>query len=179
MIETNSKKILAYCREYLQKLFDPSKKNDSSFWDKLDIPHKGVYLSGVFENQNHRIGFMNETTGSLHESFDLTLSMMYEYMISNKMSDTNLKLFKLHITVISDVIYIQDPIAWDDKKDGIYFQWGQKYKAFYLPYEIYTMNMDKVQILNYLCSTVAKVPANLWRMPEGLVFKITCESFSE
>lgn len=179
MTEINKKKILIYIRDYLKQLFDSNSVIDNSFWSNIDFPHKGVYISGLFEKQNHKIGFMNETTGKLQESFDLALNMMYDYMNSNKLNSTNLKLFKFNVTIIYDVVYIQDPMKWDDKKDGIYFQWGQKYKAFYLPYEIYTMNMDKVQILNYLCSTSAKVPANLWRMPEGLVFKIICESFSE
>ena len=81
------------------------------------------------------------------------------------------------MTFVHDVIYLQNPLDWDEDKNGIYFQWGQKYKGFYLPNQIKKINSEnkKIKVLDKLVCHEVGLISNLWRMPEGLVYKIVCD----
>ncbi len=65
-----------------------------------------------------------------------------------------------YYTIITDVTYLPNPMQWNENTDGIYFMWGQDYRALYLPYQITKMNLSKIEVMDRLCSWNAGVPAN-------------------
>ena len=76
--------------------------------------------------------------------------------------------------IIREAVFLKNPLEWNEETDGICFQWGNKYRAYYMPYEIARIKSDKVRIMDRLCSHKAdpSLPSSLWRLPEGICHKI-------
>lgn len=83
----------------------------------------------------------------------------------------------VHVELVESVDYLSDPLVWDSLVDGVYFQWGD-HRGMYLPCQVKKFgDMQKVDILDRLCSWEAHVPAGLWRHPTGLIFAVHTKSY--
>jgi hypothetical protein len=73
--------------------------------------------------------------------------------------------------------YIDDPLNWNEQSDGIGMQWGQKYRGFFLPDEVQKIKKEnpkitKIDIMNKLCGHMLGLPCHLWRLPEGMCYRL-------
>lgn len=147
--------------------------------DRLLLDHKGFYV-GLKNSANEeliRVGFMKESpTDILDSAFRVTQGLFNELQSQN-IPLKFIRTSSFYCTLIWDVVFINNGLSWNENEDGIYFNWGDKYSGFYLPYQIQSMTATKVDIMNRLCSLEAKIPSNLWRLPEGLVHKLICDSY--
>jgi hypothetical protein len=153
--------------------------HNSMLQQSLEIPHKGFYV-GVIDsvgNQIIREGFLSENLTNVMNSADIVLENIYGNLINNGVTVSKLQTSTFYFYIINDVVYLANPMAWDDKQDGVYFQWGQNYKSMFLPYQVKLMNMPKTDILDRLCASSGTV-SNLWKLPEGLIFALKNESHS-
>ncbi|KKL05565.1 hypothetical protein LCGC14_2604730, partial [marine sediment metagenome] len=94
---------------------------------------------------------------------------------SEKISPSKIKTSVFHLNIITDVIYLHDPLQWENK-DGMYFQWSD-FRSFYLPYEIAKMSIPKIEILDKLAAS-SGLASSLWKKPEGLVYRLVTQAFS-
>ena len=162
--------------------FDPTTliaPEDDSLRSKFVIPHKGFYIL-IFDGSNKkvaRVGFMEENQENIINSGNKAIEALYVDLKAQDVPYKKLLTCVFNFVVIWDSVFINNGLNWDENVDGIYFSWGDRYKGFYLPLEIKQMMIPKIEILNRLCSWEAGVPSNLWRLPEGLCFKLVCDSF--
>lgn len=172
--------IANHVRSKLDYFYDPSAgfTEDQELREQLNFKHKGVYLGFDDGTNSFREGFLTEESPNVLESFDRLTDRMYTIMKNASIPPTKVHTGTISYTIITDVTYLPNPIQWNDNRDGIYFMWGQDYRALYLPYQIQKMNMNQIEVMDRLCSLEAGVCANLWRLPCGLVFRLTCFSHS-
>ncbi len=181
MDKSTWKKIENHVRSYLFSKYDPARRfeKDAALVD-FTVDHKGFYIGSVDSSGEDLgcSGFMvSESKDLIHSSETATSELFAQYQRKH-ISLEKLKTSTFHFSMILDCVYMPDPMSWDENKDGIYFQWGQDYRALYLPYQIARKNVSKAEIMNQLCSWEAGLASNLWRTPEGLCYKIVCESHS-
>lgn len=180
--EKDSQSLLNYVRSRIATAFDPSSLfvEDKNLRENLRIPHKGFYI-GVIDSLDENIvreGFLEEDLHNILDSAEKVVENVIRKIRSNSISISKIQTSTFYITTIFEVSYIQNPLHWDENKDGIYFQWGQNYKALYLPYQVKKMNLSKIEVMDRLCCWEAGLAA-LWRKPEGLCFRMICETFPE
>jgi hypothetical protein len=85
-----------------------------------------------------------------------------------------------HLVVIRHLEPLkEDPLNWEPGKDGVCFQWGQDHMAYYLPLETNDAGMTKQDTMHRLCCMGAGLPSNFWRKPEGLVWRMECETYPQ
>lgn len=146
----------------------------------LDIPHRGFYISvyGSGNDKLARVGFLQKGCSNVLDSAMKALQGMHTELEAKGISNKKLLTSSYNFAAIWDLVFIENALTWDANVDGIYFSWGDRYKGMYLPYEIGQMATTKPEILNRVCSWEAGVPSNLWRLPEGMVFKILADSYS-
>ena len=132
------------------------------FPDKMLESHKGAFLALFDDNGNivQESSFLKDGLKNLHE----TIVELCEKI--NK----DIEFSSVQLCIVREVSYLKNPLDWDIDHDGVCFQWGNKFKAFYMPYEIAKINGDKVTVLDKLCSHKCECPSSLWKMPEGLVW---------
>lgn len=182
-IDTNRwDRLLTHIRSKIVSLYDPSSLfiEQKELLDLWAMPHCGFYV-GVKDNRNNHLvreGFMKEKLSNVKDSVDTVIPNVFASLKNADVTQSALRTYTFYLCVITDCIYVSDPLNWDENKDGIYFMWGQDYRGMYLPYEIAEMNVPKVEIMDKLCCYLAGVPSNLWRLPEGLVFSVKCLSHS-
>ena len=171
-----------YCRFKLDSLFDPGLMftEDTQFETDCQYDHKGLYVGVVDSSGNSilREGFLQDSQFNIKNSLDIIIKNLFNSAKQNNISREKLQTSTFHYSIINDCIYKADPLNWDENSDGVYFMWGQRFRAMYLPYEIKKLGLSKVDVLDRLCSFEAKVPSSLWRSPEGLIYQIKCVSFS-
>ena len=174
--------VVNHVRSKLGYYYDPALgfTEDQDLRKQLALKHKGVYLG--FEDsvgdQSFREGFLAEDTLNVLESFDRLTDKMYTTMKNASVPITKVNTGTFYYTIITDVTYLPNPMQWNENRDGIYFMWGQDYRALYLPYEVAKMSLSKIEIMDRLCAYGCGVCANLWRQPCGLVHKLTAHSHS-
>lgn len=175
------RKVADYVRSSIGSQFDPG------FMLKPDIevtslvhPHQGFYIGVETPSGEHiaREGFLKENLKNIKESLDIVSRNVYSALVSKGFSLSDVQTSTFYFTLVLSNYYISDPLNWDENADGIYFMWGQDYRALYLPYQIKKMNVSKVEILDRLCCHEAGVISNLWRVPEGLCFRIVAQSYT-
>lgn len=144
----------------------------------LELNHKGLYVGviGADDKEICRVGFLKEGITNVLDSAETVIQSLSGELKSKNFNLDMIKKSTFQMSIVRDCIYLPDPTDWNDNTDGIYFMWGQKYRALYLPYQIRRMNMSKIEILDRLCSWEAGVVSNLWRLPEGLCFKLVCQN---
>lgn len=148
--------------------------------DSYSVRHHGIYIGvvNVHGDSVCRLGSMDGDHNNLIESVKNIRKLLLDFVKEHKWTANMFLTSSLHYCVVLSSSFIDNPLNWNEQEDGIYFQWGDKYRGFYLPYEVQRMNVSKIEVLNRLCTWEAKVPANLWRLPEGLCFKLVCDSYS-
>jgi len=175
-------KLLTYARNKIISLYDPSDllSEQTDLFDLWTMPHCGFYVGIIDNRDNHlvREGFMKENLSNVKDSVDVIIPNIFSTLKNSDVTQSALKTYTFYLCVITDCVYVSDPLNWDENNDGIYFMWGQDYRALYLPYQIKTMNVPKVEIMDKLCCWGAGVPSSLWRYPEGMCFAIKCLSYS-
>jgi len=173
--------VVNHVRSKLDYYYDPALAfaENKELRDQLAFKHKGAYLG--FEDsvgdKSFREGFLAEDALNVLESFDRLTDKMYSTMKSAGVPVTKVNTSTFYYTIISDVTYMPNPMQWNENRDGVYFMWGQDYRALYLPYQVSKMSLSKIEVMDRLCSWEAGVAANLWRYPEDLVYKLTCHSY--
>lgn len=175
-------KLLNYVRSKISHMYEPTSVfgEEKDLRSSLQIPHKGLYLGFVDSSGKEflRDGFMEPHRQNILDSADQVISVVFPQLRTKSYTSSYFKTSLVHVCVVMDVIYIANPMGWNENEDGLFFQWGQKYKGMYLPYQIKNLNTHKIGVLDRLCGWEARVASNLWRSPEGLVWKIICSSVS-
>jgi len=171
-----------HVRSKLDHYYDPSVifAEAKDLRPQLELRHKGFYV-GFDDSRGKPIlreGFLKDDMPNVLQSADQVLDNVYSTMRNQSIPVSKVHTGTFHFTVITESTYMPNPTAWNENRDGVYFMWGQDYRALYLPYQIKGMNLNKIEVLDRLCSWEAGVAANLWRLPEGLVFELTCHSHS-
>ncbi len=169
-----------HVRSKLTSLFDPGSMfaEDTTLEKDSGLPHRGFYV-GVIDSSGNEImreGFLKEDCQNVKNSADLVVSNMFSKLQEGNIAVEKIKTSSFKFSIVLDCIYLLDPTSWDENKDGVYFMWGQEYKALYLPYQIQKMAVPKIEIMDRLCCWEAGLASNLWRTPEGLVFRLICDT---
>ena len=152
----------------------------SGLESKLEIQHQGCYIS-VYDSKNDKMAracFLTQGCQNILESTMQVLNALHTELEAKGVSHKKLSSSSYNFAVVWDLFFIENSLAWDANTDGIYLNWGDKYKGLYLPYEIRKMSVTKAEVLNRLCSWELGIPSNLWRLPEGMTYKISCDSYS-
>ena len=154
--------------------------DDGEIASRLEFQHRGFYIS-VYDSGGGKIartGFFREgCTNVLHSAMQ-ALAGLHSELEAKGISSKALPTSSYNFAAVWDLIFIENPLAWDVNVDGIYLTWGDKYKGLYLPCEIKRMSVTKPVILDRLCSFKLGIPANLWRLPECLSYRILADSYS-
>ena len=174
--------IMNYARSKIIHLYEPSSVfgEPKDLRSSLQIDHKGVYL-GVVDSSNNEIireGFMEPCKKNVLDSIDHVISILFPQLKTKGYTSAYFKTSILHICIIFDVIYMPNPMSWDENEDGLYMQWGQKYKGMYLPYQIKRLNTHKIGVLDRLCGWECRLVSNIWRSPEALLYSLKNSSIS-
>jgi hypothetical protein len=177
-LQMNKSGVLNYARSKLVHALDPASlfSEGKGLRESCDIPHKGCYLSVVDAKgiQIVREGFMTASADNILNSIDKCVETVVPTLKNLSFSTTQLTVSQVIITVVEECQYIADPLAWDANSDGIYFQWGDRYHAMYLPYQVKELNLTKTATLDRLVGWEAGLACNLWRTEAGLVFRLRC-----
>lgn len=168
-----------HCRSKLASLFDPAMPfaEQSDLHAALNMPHKGFYIGAVDAEGVDvcRAGFLKEAA-NVCDSADVVTNNLFNDLKARNIPASKVHTSSFHFTLVTDVRYMADPLSWDEDTDGVYFMWGQDYRGLYLPYQIKRAGIPKVKVLDRLCTWEAGVASNLWRLPEGLVWRLACQS---
>lgn len=146
---------------------------------KLAIQHQGCYIS-IYDSQKIKIarsGFLRQGENVLDSLMQVTDALHAE-LEAKGISHKKIPSSSFNFAVVWDLLFIENSLAWDANTDGVYLNWGEKYKGFYLPYEIKQMPVTKAEVLNRLCSWELGLASNLWRLPEGMTYRMLCDSYS-
>lgn len=174
---TQQRELISYVRGRLVQNLDPAFVNSENELD-INIAHRGFYVGIFYESQELcRVGFLEENLNNIKNSADRIIPNIQTELQAKNVTVDILKKSEIYVTIVRECVYLPDPMTWDENSDGIYFMWGQKYRAMYLPYQIQQMGLSKVNTMDQLCSHEAGVPSTLWKLPEGLIWRLGCQSF--
>ena len=103
-----------------------------------------------------------------------TAETLCDKVVEQKLAMEEIKNSNVHLCVVRDAVYLKNPLEFDMSKDGVCFQWGDRYLAYYMPYEMARMNGDKVRTLDRLCCHKCEpaIISSAWRLPEGRVSRL-------
>lgn len=177
LTDINWKVISSYAKNSLLSKFDTSLNVPTK--PELKQPHQGFYM--VLESADGSFlckeGLLSDGLIDLSSSVDRVVSNVFANLSQKNVSFPDIRTSVFHLVLILNNKYIVNPLDWEESSDGIYFQWGQDYRALYLPCEINKMKISKIEILDRLCAHEAKIFSSAWRMDTGLCFRLTCSSF--
>jgi hypothetical protein len=168
-----------HARTKLVSLLDPAARfvPKGELHASLNVAHKGFYI-GIVDAEGEevaRVGFLKDAQ-NVCDSADMVVTDLCSDLKAKSVPPSKIHTSSVYFTLITDVRYLPDPLAWDEENDGVYFMWGQDYRGLYLPYQIKRMGIPKIRVLDRLCSWEAGVASNLWRLPEGLVWRLACQT---
>jgi len=174
-------KITQYAKHYVLSKYDPTTLV-MSFDPELEgwkLKHKGFYIGIVDSSgtQLVRVGFLEENCSNIVNSTNRVLEAVFAELTTKNISVKAIQTSTFYVTMVIDVVFMSNPLNWNENDDGVYFSWGDRYKGMYLPYEIKRLSVKKTEIMNRVCSWEASVPGNLWRLPEGLCSRLICDSY--
>ena len=136
---------------------------------ELKEDHKGAFLA-LFDKKGDLIGEVKVLQDGLAD-----LSETLRQLCKNAEEEKKRKeCVAVHLCVIKGAIHIRNPLEWDASRDGVCFQWGNRYRGFLMPYEIALMGGDKIRIMDRLSSRMS-LPSSLWKIPESMTFKIAVD----
>lgn len=175
--ELDKNKLSSYVKNQIISKFDPSIMVTENISD-ITFPHFGFYIciDDVHNNQVCKIGFLQSSSLDIEKTITSVILNVVSDIKAKSIPLSELKIYSFHCCLIIGNMHIIDPLAWDEKKDGVYFMWGQDYKSILLPNEIAKLNTHKIYIMDKLCMN-AKLISNLWRLNEATVFKLICFIF--
>jgi hypothetical protein len=167
-------KLALFLKSQILQSFD--KNNENVLFPVDNYICKGLFFSVIDTDGSEaaREGLMSDELDVKILTQDISLKLSAKLKLIGY-SYNKLQLSNFCLTFVNDVVYLKNPLEWDENKDGVYFQWGQKYRGFFLPNQIKKLQGSKIDILDRLLCHEIGLISNLWRMPEGLVFKIDCE----
>lgn len=172
--------LASYTRSRVVSMFDPAQMfaESDSLRKELESAHRGFFVGVVDHNGNElcRSGFLKEDQKNIRDSAEMVVKGLFSELQSQNVTVDIVRKATFHFTIVNECIYMPDPTVWNENSDGIYFMWGQRYKAMYLPYQIRRLNMSKIDIMDRLCMWEAGVASNLWRLPCGLMWRLVCQS---
>jgi hypothetical protein len=175
-------KIAEYTRSRLIGKMDPTYlfAEQSGVRPESQINHKGFYVGIVDSKENDLIreGFLKDNQTNVLDSIDIIVKNIYNQLKAKGITKPTIETSKFYYSLITECLYIKNPLQWDENSDGVCFQWGQKYKGLYLPYQIKKMPYTKIEIMHRLCSFECGVVSNLWQLETGLVFRLICNSYA-
>lgn len=178
----NDKSILNYVRSKLTHLFDPTNifREEGNLRKSCNLPHKGCYIGIIdaADNDILREGFMEPKNDNILDSVDICIENVFRKLKTLNFLLPQLTIASVIISIVEDCIYLPDPLQWDINNDGIWFQWGDKYRGLYLPYQIRRMNLRKVEILDRLVGYECQLACSCWRLPEGLCFGLRTKTIN-
>lgn len=174
----NSKSVLNYARTKLLHDLDPATLfvEEKGLREACSLPHKGLYVS-VVSSDGHEVvreGFITSKADNILDSLEKCLCLISSNLKSRNFSIAQFVVAQVILTIVENCSYIADPLMWDVNTDGVYFQWGDRYKGLYLPHQVKQFNLPKTAILDRLVGWETGLAANLWRLECGLVYKLTC-----
>lgn len=170
-------KLINYVRTSVTSKFDSSIiVSDHNF--NIPVNHIGFFISIELANGDivFRDGFLKANLTDIKSSSDIVINNIKSVLTAKNIKLSEIQGSTFYFTSVINQSYMADPLSWNENVDGVYFQWGQDYRGYYLPYEIRKMNIPKIEIMDRLCSHQCNLVTNLWRLPEGLCFKLICES---
>lgn len=181
LTQSQFNQLAVYFKNKIISSFDPAQmvREEDGFYEQMILSHIGLFVGVVNQNDQElcREGFLEENHTNLKDSADVVVNSLFSELKSRNIVVDVVRKSTFHLSIVTDCIYMADPIMWDENKDGVYFMWGQRYKGMYLPYQIRRLNMSKIDVMDRLCSHEIGVVANLWRLPEGLCFKLITQSY--
>lgn len=141
----------------------------------LQLNHVGFFISleSSTNSRPDRIGFLRKGQNDAYESMVNTIKQLYGFLCQNGKTENQFAISRLWTTIIYDVVPIRNPLEWEPGVDGVYLQFGDKYRGFYLPYE--TENLKRQDVLDRLATWELNIPSDVWKLPEGIVFRIVSE----
>ena len=154
--------------------------DDGRIADRLEFQHRGFYIS-VYDSGNKKIartGFFQEGCTNILHSAMQALDGLHSELKAKGISSKRLPTSSYNFVAVWDLIFMENPLVWDANVDGVYLNWGDRYKGLYLPREIKQMSVTKPATLDRLCSWEMGIPSNLWRLPECLSYRILVDSYS-
>jgi hypothetical protein len=169
-------KVLRHVRQMLWSVYHaeslPISEEVSSL---LNVRHCGIFLN--VENpeayKSDRAGMLYADRTDGMASLLLIAKELHGALVKKGTTFEKLQTLKMWLTIVYGITPLRNAMEWDINRDGIYFQWGDKYRAFYLPHEM--QGLRQQDALDRLCAWEAGVPSSLWQLPEGLVLKMTCD----
>ncbi len=175
-------KLASFLKSRLLAKYDPGVLSpDASGLDSsLKIQHGGCYIS-VYDSKREKIaraGFLRQGCQNVLNSATQALEALHTELEAKGIPHKKLPSSSYNFVVVWDLVFIEHSLAWDANTDGIYLNWGERYKGMYLPYEIKQMSVTKAEVLNRLCSWELGIPSNLWRLPECMCWKILADSYT-
>lgn len=176
----NIQKLSSYFRTKLISLYDPAVVfSQPDITDEMTDNHCGFYVGVVLaDGKETRAGFLKENLINVKESADITVQNLFAELRSKSVTIEQVKSATFYFSIVQRCIYISDPLAWNEKEDGVYFMWGDRYRGMYLPYQIKLMNRSKIEILDRLCTWECQLPSSCWRLPEGMVWRMFCQNYT-
>ena len=171
-----------YCRNYIINAYNPTSSlaEPSGLRTSLMTKHKGLYV-GIFSPKDEEIcseGILKEDLTDILDTGNLVCRKIFDALRAKNITESVFKTCQCNFALVKDIIYIMDSLDWNQAIDGIYMQWGQKYKGIYLPYQIKRMKVTKNVVMDRLCSWQCGIVSSCWKMPEGLTYKVVCDSLS-
>ncbi len=170
--------LLSYARSRIEYLYNPTMPfgEEKGLREKSVMLHNGIYI--LIESATGEIlareGYMQKPMHNYMDSVGTVIENCFNTLKSKAINYNKFASSRLVLTIVKSIQYMPDSLSWDENEDGVYMQWGQKYKAFYLPYQIQKMGLSKIDTLDRLCAWETGLASSLWRVPEMLVYRLKC-----
>ena len=145
-------------------------KQDLVFDPPIIEDHKGAFLA-LIDPADEIICEVEHLQDGLSDVTE-TVKILCQEVVKKNLPKEEIEQCSINLCVVREAIYLKNPLEWDMDVDGVCFQWGNRFKGFYMPYEIARIGGDKIRILDRLCCHKCKIISSAWRLPEGLIFKI-------
>lgn len=172
--------LLSYIRSRIEYLYNPAMPfgEERGLREKSSMVHHGIYvlIESATGDTLAREGYLQNSMQNYMDSVDTILNTCFNTLKSKNISYNKFASSRVVLTIVKSIQYIPDSLSWDENEDGVYMQWGQKYKALYLPYQIQKMGLSKIDTLDRLCAWETGLASSLWRVPEMLIYRLKCLS---
>jgi len=165
----------------IHQSIDTGSDIDLVFLSDISKPMGFVIQCPNIEEEIVTAGAIDKSPDSMHEAINWAIG---DFRAQSLQDHPGFRKSRgLCYTLVTECeVLTEDPMDWILGKDGVAFQWGQigeRSSVFYTPLETRMLRCAKNDVLHRLCCWKAGVPSNLWRKPEGLVWKLTCESYPD
>lgn len=143
-----------------------------------DENHIGAYVV-IYDKTRDEIvtkkGFLLTGQTIVRRSLDRVIKETFRDLTDRNISLPYIREQTFYVYIVTGLTYLADPIGGFKPECGVCFQWGQNYKGIYLPIEIKLLQdkgLHTGDIYDRLVCWECGLPANLWRLPEGLIWRM-------